>query len=196
MKVKKIMKESEIELEGFLGVDLSKLPRKSDNIITEEKVTEIMKYLNEKYDFLEVIYKGNSPVISIMGVELKKFNSLCQVYKTLEGERRYEYFLFNIKENLSPVAVFFHELGHTIHSEFTNGTFEVSKDSIDIAMGSGFTIDRLPHVQQKEVIADLFAMGLMYGTPYEKEDHFTMVLDNSKELLKMWVENVIEACKE
>ncbi len=152
------------------------------NVISQEKLEEILSYLDNKYEFLE---KFNPFIYSIIEYKSKNYDSLLGVRRFPDkGEFEYNIFLFDVKDNKSPVYIFFHELGHYIHSNITNGKLYIPEDIILKLKDNGINIENMEEYQKNDFFADILAIGLMYGSPYEKEDPFFKTKEKNKNLFK------------
>lgn len=159
------------------------------NIITQEKIEEILSYLDNKYEFLE---KFNPFTYSIIEYKNKNYDSLLGVHRFFEKEEfEYNIFLFDVKENKSPVYVFFHELGHYIHSNITNGKLYIPEDVILHLKDNGINIESIEEYQKNDFFADILAIGLMYGSPYKKNDPFFKISEKNKNLFKDIVDKLL-----
>lgn len=152
------------------------------NVISQEKLEEILSYLDNKYEFLE---KFNPFIYSIIEYKSKNYDSLLGVRRFPDkGEFEYNIFLFDVKDNKSPVYIFFHELGHYIHSNITNRKLYIPEDIILKLKDNGINIENMEEYQKNDFFADILAIGLMYGSPYEKEDPFFKTKEKNKNLFK------------
>ncbi|MEG0236307.1 MAG: hypothetical protein RR523_14835 [Cetobacterium sp.] len=194
MNKKEIEKIAIEELEGFLGRKISSYSKKSDNIITKKQVKEISDYLEKEYNFSEKIYKNKEPKFLIVDIESEQYNSLCFSDFNISDEgRTFKFYLFNCKDNLSPIAILFHEFGHAIHLAYTGGMTSIPKPFLEIIKIFGFErIEELEEEQQCEVFADILSMGLMLDSPFEKYDIFTPIHRKHKEAYKELVKQIFK----
>lgn len=160
------------------------------NIISVKKLNSILSYLDEKYNF----FCGFETIeFSIMEYENKKYNSLLLIEK--EAEMSYNFFFFNVKGEIAPEYVVFHELGHFLHSKCTNGKLNLINEIYEPLKNAGMDIKNTTSYEQKEFIADILATGLMYQSPYEKYIPFNF-LEEHKLLFKEIAEKIANNLKE
>lgn len=179
-------------IEKFATVILKNLEiKKNNNIIKVEEIEEIMDYLDKKYNFIEKIYKDFIPTFSIIESENPLYNSFSQIGLNIKNELNYHYVLFNVKENCSPIYVFLHEIGHTIHSYMTGLKLYIPKEILDKLEKTGFKgIDTADEYEKREAIADIFAMGLMYDSPYAKLDPFIAISKEDKAIFNEIIKDI------
>lgn len=156
----------------------------NSNIISVKKLNSILSYLDEKYNF----FCGFETIeFSIMEYENKNYNSLLLIEK--EAELSYNFFFFNVKRKVAPEYIVFHELGHFLHSNCTNGKLNLIKKIYEPLKNAGMDIKNATLYEQKEFIADILATGLMYQSPYEKYIPFNF-LEEHKLLFKEIAEKI------
>lgn len=155
---------------------------KKDNIINSKKIKEIMEYLDNQYNFIEKIYKDFIPTFSILNFENPTSNSSTDISIDDKGNLKYHYIIFNVKnKNISPVYVFLHEIGHTIHFATTKNGDYIPEDILDELKETGFyKINSADTYTKCEVLADILAMGIMYNSPYADCDPFVEISEKDK----------------
>lgn len=158
--------------------------------ITQEKVEEIIDYLDKKYEFFE---KCGYFIYSILDYKNKFSDGLLGINRIPKfNEIEYNIFLFRTKEEEASTYIFFHEIGNYIHSNITKGEFyfpdfldkEFKKANIDL---SAYDVD-----ERNNIIATLFAVGLMYDSPYCKNDIiFNQMPTKQKEMFRNIVDEIL-----
>lgn len=154
----------------------------SGNVISANDICEIMDYLERKYDYVRLVNPDVRPTYSILNNTNVYKNNECAGIKTMLGTRN-EYFLYNLNEkalgvNLdiqkNPIAIFFHELGHSLYYAYEReeGVFPV--EIIDYLKDLAPDLGDCTYDEQCEIIADTLAMGMMKGSPFEKYDFFPL----------------------
>lgn len=165
----------------------------SGNVITENDICEIMDYLAEKYDFVRIVNPDIRPNYSILNNTNVYKNNECAGIKTLRGTRN-EYFLYNLNEKAladdldvekNPIAIFFHELGHSLYYAYEKekGIFPI--EIIDYLKTMAPDLGDCTYDVQCEVIADTLAMGMMKDSPFEKYDIFPLHIQMKESFSKL-----------
>lgn len=164
------------------------------NIITIEKIQEIINYLNQEYKNLK-----NFPVFqcSVMNYMNKQYSTLF-FFNPLREIKDFDYniFCFNVEKNIDPVYIFFYEMGHYIHACTTKGEMNVSKKLMDKLNQEGFPkIDKPKEYARRENFTKILAIGIMYNSPYKCHDPFTNILKKDKAVYSELVKNIINNFK-
>ncbi len=165
-------------------------------VITPDSVTEIMDYLDKEYDFSNKVFLGNMGHFIILNATHKDVGGTFSVYEGYIGGRRTPvFFLYANKEggtDTTPECILFHELGHALHYYITGDTNIIPSELI--ATISALCLPRLPDVppyMQREIIADVFAVGLMRNTPFERFDRFTFFEEHEKDVFARLVKEIL-----
>lgn len=163
-------------------------------LISSNSISDIIEYLNQKYNFSQKIFNRNTPIFTILNISHRYYNSECLITSSPNGSS-YHFFLYCMKKDsngANPQYVLFHELGHAIHSRYTGNTDIIPTDVIDFLKNLCMpTIDSITSQQQAEVIADIFAMGLMFNSPYAEFDPFIPIESEDKKQFKMLTEKIM-----
>lgn len=167
--------------------------KKDNNVITIEKIKEIMNFLDNKYNFTEKVYKDFVPTFSILKFENPFYNSFTDVSLDTKNKLYYHYIIFNVKDNISPTYVFLHEIGHTIHYAITkNGNFIPEKVLKELEKTGFKGIETIDNYAKYEALADIFAMGIMYNSPYADCDPFVEISEKDKIIFNKIIEDLFK----
>lgn len=163
--------------------------------IKKDSLSEIMEYLDEKYDFSSKVFSDKKAIFSILDVSNRKYNSHCLIF-TGEGKVIQHFFLYCMNEegktSTTPEAVLFHELSHAIHARLAGNTESVPKAFLDILQELCMPrIDILTAEAQSEVFADVLSVGLMYDGPFAEYDPFSYMHPDDKKVFKKMVEVIL-----
>ena len=167
-------------------------------LITKEKVNEIINYLDRNYNFSNKVFKDKKAVIGIIPYSHKEVSSHCLAQFT-EREIGLHIFIYHTiadsEFDVQPEYVFFHELGHTLYVRYTGGLDiqEEMKKIFKHYFPKGLEI--YSSEQQSDVIADILAMGMMHGSPYENLDPFEPIHQEDKQVFKQIFEEMIKGVK-
>lgn len=168
---------------------------KEGPIINVESVLEILSYVDQKYDFFNIVHNDYRPVFAIADIAHNEFNSLCQTIKHEDGLVRTFVYLTRKgnSTNCSPEAILFHEIGHMLHTRCFD-LIPGSKDMvISILNKTCFPgITDMDEGEQNEIIADVISMGFMYDSPYEEYDPFEPIALNDKYMFSKIVQKMID----
>ncbi len=162
--------------------------------ISFEMVKEILQYLDSKYEFTDKIFSSKKAMICIIDYSHTKFNSECLIFNSDEGlvQHFLIYHMKNDKDDTSPEAVFFHELGHALHAKCYGNTDSVPTPILSFLKDLCFQrINELTLREQVEVFADVISVGLMYDSPFEKFETFPSMHANDKKVFKILVEKML-----
>lgn len=167
--------------------------KKDNNVITIEKIKEIMNFLDNKYNFTEKVYKDFVPTFSILKFENPFYNSFTDVSLDTKNKLYYHYIIFNVKDNINPIYVFLHEIGHTIHYAITkNGNFIPEKVLKELEKTGFKGIETIDNYAKYEALADIFAMGIMYNSPYADCDPFVEISEKDKIIFNKIIEDLFK----
>lgn len=160
-------------------------------------VEDILRYLDEKYNFSDLVFRVGAAKLIILNVENKDADSAFLVM----GNSMITLPVFLLCANhedckQNQVEVFFHELGHAIHYAIT-GKLDIFPSAVlKILADTCFpNIESLPVEDRQEVLADVFGIGLMYNTPYIEYDTAHYMLSEDKVFFACLVERLLEALK-
>lgn len=189
----KTLKEIEDYAYGLLE-DFSNSPREP---IGRSTVEDILRYLDEKYNFSDLVFRVGAAKLIILNVENKDADSAFLVM----GNSMITLPVFLLCANhedckQNQVEVFFHELGHAIHYAIT-GKLDIFPSAVmNILADTCFpNIESLPVADCQEILADVFGIGLMYNTPYIEYDTAHYMLSEDKVFFACLVERLLEALK-
>lgn len=163
--------------------------------ISIKNLLKILNYINKEYDFSKRIF-NRKPTFSILNVSNKNFNNETLFLGTDENLSQH-FFLYamnknGVNENVTPEAVLFHEFGHALHAKYTGNINIIPQNIISILKEVCMpTIDRLSSKIQAEILADILSVGLMFDSPFEKYDPFTIMHRDDKKLFKKIVEKFL-----
>lgn len=163
-------------------------------VISKNAILEIMAYLNDKFDYSNKIFGKDKPMIIVLNYSNISCNSQYFLCTSSNGALHVHFGLYHMKDEgkIDPEAVFFHELGHAIHYKYTKGDNEIPKELLEILKHNGFpTIYDAGKYKQREVLADVLSMGMMYSSPFEKNDPFKEIPDSSRELYQTIVQKIL-----
>ena len=166
--------------------------------IGRNTVEDILRYLDEKYNFSDLVFRVGAAKLIILNVENKDADSAFLVM----GNSMITLPVFLLCANhedckQNQVEVFFHELGHAIHYAITGKLDILPSAVMNILADTCFpNIESLPVADCQEILADVFGIGLMYNTPYIEYDTAHYMLSEDKVLLACLVSRLLEALKE
>ena len=150
------------------------------NIITKEKVEEIIDYLDVKYEFFE---KFGYFIYSIIDYKNKFCDSLLGINRMPKLENtEYNIFLFKSKDEEVPIYIFFHEIGHYIHSNMTNTEFSIPKFVEKKLEKANIYLNKYDKNEKSDILALVLAIGLMYDSPYKEYEYFYTIPDEHKQI--------------
>lgn len=165
--------------------------------IEEETIIEILDYLDQKYDFTSKVLNSQS-VFTLINNSHTERNAEYFNFQTRNG-LSHNFCLYHMvaeqsdeeKTSLNPVYIFFHELGHALFLKFSNNTMEIPAILLDThdTIAPGFK--NYPLLDQLEVIADTFAVGLMHDSPFASFDPFPFDME-LKNFFHTIVKKVVE----
>ncbi len=161
--------------------------------IGKNKVQKIMSYLIAKYNFADKVFADKPAIICLLEYSNKNYNSECLVLKT-DSSLSQHFFLYHLNHNcnVNPIAVFFHELGHALHARYSGSLDVIPSNIISLLKRTCMPkIEELPDYQKAEILADVFSMGLMFESAYEKYDCFTTIHSDDKKVFKLMVEKIL-----
>jgi hypothetical protein len=188
------------EIRAFGEFILSNYINPVGECISESSLKEILHYLDEEYNFSAKIFSNRKSYFIRINNSNKEYNSECLTAKDKDGSNIVNhFFLYHMKEkkSISPEAVLFHELGHAVHFKVFGNTDCLPDSIIELLQDICFPeIKTLDNSIQNELFADVFSIGLMYKSPYEKYDVYKENISKTqKEALKIMVRNIIETKK-
>ena len=152
-------------------------------VIASDSVTSIVEYLNKEYDFCRKVFGDQTGRFIILNSTHKEMDASFAVQPNMRGQIPL-FFLYAHREeckDLSPESVLFHELGHAIHLLLT-GDFDVIPSQLicDLEALCFPGIASAPVSDQRELLAEVFSVGLMRGSPFQQFDGF----DYMEEIVK------------
>jgi len=162
--------------------------------ISENSVENILKFLDKEYNFSSKVFSKSEAVFLLLSNTHKEYNSECLCINNNEYNRNL-FFLYHMKKkkSISPEAVLFHELGHSLHAQYSGDVKKVPENVIDVLQDLCFPkIKQDTNEEQSELFADVLSIGLMYQTPYEKFDHYKKIHHNDKKAFKIIAEKILE----
>lgn len=152
----------------------------SGEVLRSSDICNIMDYLVKKYNFDKLVNPDMRPVFSILNNTNIYKNNECAGIKMVKGTRN-EYFLYNLNEKAlavdlqvrkNPIAIFFHELGHSLYYAYEKEEGVFPKEILDYLKELAPDLADCTYEEQCEVIADTLAMGMMKNSPFEEYDIF------------------------
>ena len=173
---------------------LEKFKKPIGKRISEDTINNVLQFLDEKYSFSSKVFSKSEAVFLLLHNTHKTFNSECLSINDNEHNRNL-FFLYHMKKKngISPEAVFFHELGHAIHAQYSGDVKKVPDNVIDILEKLCFPkIRECDNEEQSELFADVLSVGLMFQTPFEKYDSYKTIHNDDKKVFKAIMENIIE----
>ena len=148
-------------------------------VISPESVAAIIDFIDHEYDFFDRVFTVRKPIIAIMDYSKKDFNSETAFFLTPEGMITH-FFLYHMKKDaepqVSPEAVFFHELGHALHYKYMRG--DIYHSGVLLQKIKRYmlpTVEFCAPEEQPEIIADILSVAMMHGSPFEKYNPFTQM---------------------
>ncbi|EHI60542.1 MAG: hypothetical protein ACLTC4_06865 [Hungatella hathewayi] len=166
--------------------------------ITEERVREIMEYMNHEYRFTELVFGGKKAMICLLDYSHTGYDSEFLTMADEDGMSHHMImFHMNNCTNVNPEAVFFHELGHALHARYTGNLNRIPEDIVGILKDTCMPkISSLKDAEKMEVIADVLGMGLMYESGFEKYDGFPEIQKHDKAFFHDMVVRMFELINE
>jgi len=164
-------------------------------LITESSIENILQFLEKEYLFTSKVFSKSEAIFILINNSHKIYNSECLILNNDEYNRNL-FFLYHMKKkkSISPEAVFFHELGHALHAQYSGDVKKVPDDIINFLQVLCFPrLKQVDNEEQSELFADVLSVGLMYQTPYEKFDSYKTIHQNDKKEFKNIVEKIIES---
>lgn len=149
------------------------------NMLDKTTVEQFLECLEERYQFLSVVFASHFIHILLINNVNVNMDGVTIQGVTGTGKVEYEIELYCTRGDLSPIHVLAHELGHVILSEFEGKINHISPKIIDRLDLNG-TLGELELEEQLEIAADLMAVGLLYGGPYENESYFRKDLSDEQ----------------
>lgn len=177
----------------FIGNNITEnfIEQSNSNILTLEKMNEILNFLYENYKKFHEFCPFECSFINYVN---KSYNSLSYYFGKFNPEDYgYNFFFFNVKNDISPIYVFLHEIGHYIHINITKGKLNINKKILEKIKKTGFSkFASANNDIQKEVFADILAMGIMCDSPYEEYDPFVDITKEDKKEFKKLVSEILK----
>ena len=163
-------------------------------IISMTTVSEIMECLDSKYSFSEKVFNHDNIIFAIIPYSHREFNSECMIADTnVPVVCLYHMNERGVEQGATPIAVFFHELGHVLHIRCFGSPFRVPNDLVDFLSDLCFpTIKDITESEQNEIFADVLSIGLMQGTKYGEYDLFKEIHSDDKRAFKAIVEKLLK----
>ena len=162
--------------------------------LTKNKVIQIMNFLDAKYNFSKKVFSSHKAIFALVGYSHKKYNSECLIIKS-DTEVFQHLFLYHMNgsdHKITPEAVLFHELGHTLHAKYAGGIETVPQNILDLLKNLCMpTIDTLTAASQSEVFADILSVGMMFNSPFENFDPFDYMHKDDKKAFNQLFEKLL-----
>jgi len=188
---------------------LKKLRKYSEKLLSEysepagekiqtDNLKKIMAYLDNKYDFSNVIFSDQKAIFAVLDITSKKYNSECIVTISDKGIGQH-FLLYCLKtdcEGITPEAVLFHELGHAIHARYSGSLEKVPEKIINLLKELCMpALDEASNEIQSEVLADVLSVGMMHDSPFEEYDYFSYIHLEVKDVFSALVEKMMDTCR-
>ena len=167
--------------------------------ISKEEIHQCLQYLDKEYDFIQKVFAGRKPIFMILEASHLAFNSQCIIEQCSEKGQLDFYFVLCSMNNNDPkvnhIYVFFHELGHALHYTIEMKWGNKSTKNLVDFLGELYFPDiiHLTQQQQAEFIADVFAIGFMYESPFAEYDIFDFIEDEDKEVFSQLIEKYLNS---
>lgn len=162
-------------------------------IISKKRIDEIMKYLDDNYTFSQKVFSDRKAAFLILGGSNKEFDSECFVGIS-ENEIIQHLFLYHMKEKdpkTTPEWVLFHELWHALHARYAKSIDTVPDNIVKLLSETFFpNYKDLTTQEQKETLADILGMGLMFKSPFSQFDPFSTIDSDGKEFFNLMVKKI------
>lgn len=158
------------EMRQFAESLLEDFSESDTPLLAKEQVEEIFAYLDERYHFSKFVF-DNQCIISIVGAVFRNMDGLCTTSHDARGRLWQFISLFPLlnedKDGNTLEYVLFHELGHALHAKLS-GDVCIVPDWLCQGIEPMFpTFRHMEPADRAEIVADVFAMGLMTGSPFE-----------------------------
>jgi hypothetical protein len=165
--------------------------------ISKGKIEEIMSYLDMEYDFSRRTFNDEKAMFLLFNNSHIKLNSECLILASKGGQINQHLFLYHMSTNDSetpfPESVFLHELGHALHTRFAGSTDIIHSEILTFLEGLCFpTIKSLDLHDQREVLADILSVGMMYNSPFAKYDPFPQIRVEDKKIFNMMFRKMLD----
>lgn len=182
-------------LSEFAKQVLSEFSESNGNIITVSRLESALRYTEGRYHFFQKVFAEKRPVFAIINNTNKTNNAHCYIGDSPRTSQT-SIFLY-AATGISPEAVLFHELGHCLHLCLTGNPNEIPDGTLDYLAHYGFkSLATATTDEQREVLADVLSIGMMYDSPYADDDPFTLIADEDKkayhELVKYLLNRIPE----
>ena len=170
-----------------LGAELKKTYREpSGEALDMREVSDILEYLDITFSIRDAVLADAYAALLLLPYGHSENNGRCLVlHDRPTGRVAVKVLLFDngwVKSD--PRYVLCHELGHALHTMY-DGNAEVAVPEEILCYLEIFapSIRTLERGIQNEILADLLAVGLMYGSPFADADPFVDVPGEGKEFL-------------
>lgn len=165
--------------------------------ISKRKIKEIMTYLDTEYDFSRKVFKYEKAMFLLLNNSHIGLNSECLILESKDGRIDQHLFLYHMSTNdletPFPESVFFHELGHALHTRFAGSSDVINPEIIAFLEGLCFPkLKTLTLSQQREVLADVLSVGMMYNSPFTKYDPFPQIHADDKKVFNLMLRKMID----
>lgn len=158
--------------------------------ISEEEIEAILNYLDSEYDAKKAILAEHDAIF-LFPCSHREYNSECLALQNPEtGKLRVKLLMYHmngngVEEGVDPRYVFCHELGHALHAKYINSAVVEVPDELFYALEVFYpSIRDLDKKTQNDILADVFAMGMMHGSPFADADPFRQIPSESKAVFR------------
>jgi hypothetical protein len=145
--------------------------RPSKTALDKNQLAEILAYMDAEHSIFENVFGGKTPLFLLLDYSHAVYNNELLLLEAGSGIP-FCFLICNLRKDavneISPEAVFFHELGHAVHVNYAGSPDVFPKEVLAFLKQNGFfMIESVPHEDVKEIIADILSIGMMFDTPYE-----------------------------
>lgn len=187
------------ELQNYANMQLTLFKDRAGNKVSEEIIEEVLKYLNDKYQFSEKVFKSKQMRVAflILDMERKDYTSECITIQDRE-ELYFAFFFYLInnegKINRTAEEDIFYVLSVALIKQYTGNQNETPSEFIKLLKDSCIpNIERLDKDIQQSILTELLAMGLMYGSPFQEYDTHNYIHEDEKKLFNAVVEKMLNS---
>lgn len=168
-----------------LGNDLKKAYSEPfGNMLNRHEAMAVLEYLDSAFSIRDAIFTGGHAVL-LLPYGHHQHNGECMVlHDPPTSKVAVKVLLYSCREGNDPRYVLCHELGHALHTMYCGKPKVQVPDEIlyylELYSPMIRTLDR---ELQNEILADLLAVGMMYGSPFSDADPFDSIDDEGKKFL-------------